>query len=105
MARVLLTLLLTSLLLPVVQAAPLAQHAGYALGAAALSPSGWFEAVARRNGHIGPGEAARVARAAYGGRVLAVHAVRDGSVYRVRLLAGGQVRVVLVDARTGRVLH
>jgi uncharacterized membrane protein YkoI len=64
-----------------------------------------FESVAQRGGGIGPGEAARVARAAYGGRVLAVHAVEGGAVYRVRLLVGGQVRVVLVDARSGRVLR
>ncbi|APZ41852.1 hypothetical protein BW247_01020 [Acidihalobacter ferrooxydans] len=58
---------------------------------------------AERGPHIGPGEAARLAHAEYGGRVLAVHRIRDGKAYRVRLLIGGQIRVVIVDARNGRV--
>ncbi|WP_455385315.1 PepSY domain-containing protein [Acidihalobacter prosperus] len=70
------------------------------------APAPYFELVAQRNGGgIGPGEAARAARAAYGGRVLAVHPVEGGAAYRVRLLVGGQVRVVLVDARSGRILR
>jgi uncharacterized membrane protein YkoI len=83
------------------QAAPRGAAAGYG---DASAPH--FELVAQRNGGgIGPGAAARAARAAYGGRVLAVHPVEGGAAYRVRLLVGGQVRVVLVDARSGRILR
>lgn len=93
-------LLLTASL--ALQAAPRGPVAGYGDTPAAAR----FELVAQRNGGgIGPGEAARAARAAYGGRVLAVHAVEGGAAYRVRLLVGGQVRVVLVDARNGRILR
>ncbi|OBS10117.1 PepSY domain-containing protein [Acidihalobacter prosperus] len=56
---------------------------------------------------ISPADAAHAARAAVGGRVLAVHRVGEGpgARYRVRLLVGGQIRVVVVDARDGRVLR
>lgn len=105
MLRVLLTLLMVTIMPLAAQAAPHMQTTGYALNGSVLAPLGRLELVAGRNASIGPGEAARVARDAYGGRVLAVHVADGGAVYHVRLLIGGQVRVVLVDARNGRVLH
>ncbi|AOU98788.1 hypothetical protein BI364_13170 [Acidihalobacter yilgarnensis] len=56
---------------------------------------------------ISPADAAAAARAAVGGRVLAVHRMGEGpgARYRVRLLVGGQIRIVLVDAHDGRVLR
>jgi hypothetical protein len=57
-------------------------------------------------GDIGPAQAAAAARAASGGKVLAVTAARvDGrAVYRVKLLLpGGRVRTVTVDAESGQI--
>lgn len=102
MPRALLTSLLLLTMPLAAQAVP--RMAGFA-DTVAMLPTALFERVAGRSGAIGPGEAARVARHAYGGRVLAVHEAHGGTVYRVRLLVGGEVRVVLVDARTGRILR
>lgn len=90
--------------------APLAAHASppwLTDGHGGARPAPRFEPIDRRQGPVGPGEAARAARDVYGGRVLAVHAMNGprGMLYRVRLLVDGQVRVVLVEARTGRVLR
>lgn len=82
-----------------------AQAASWSMGDNTPAMTGHLYLVDQDGGRIGPGEAARVARSAYGGRVLAVHMANGGRVYRVRLLIGGQVRVVLVDARTGRLLR
>ena len=60
----------------------------------------------RLAGDIGPAQAAAAARAATGGKVLAVHAARiDGrAVYRVKLLLpGGRVRTITVDAESGQI--
>lgn len=100
MSRVLPIVLLSMTASLAAQATPRGPAAGYGDESAAAR----FEFVAQRDG-IGPGAAARAARAVYGGRVLAVHPVEGGAAYRVRLLVGGQVRVVLVDARSGRVLR
>lgn len=56
---------------------------------------------------ISPAKAAAVARAAIGGRVLAVRRMGQGPSerYRVRLLVHGQVRVVQVNALNGRLMH
>lgn len=56
---------------------------------------------------ISPAQAAAVARSVTNGRVLAVHLVGTGpkALYRVRLLVGGQIRIVRVDAHDGRVLR
>ena len=56
---------------------------------------------------ISPAQAASVARDVTGGRVLAVHLVGTGpkALYRVRLLVGGQIRIVRIDAHDGRVLR
>lgn len=89
-------------------AVPLAARAapwGAVEGRSAALVSHFEFAVQRQGARIGPGEAARIARAAYGGRVLAVHPVEGGAAYRVRLLIGGQVRLVLVDARSGHILR
>lgn len=57
---------------------------------------------------VGPGDAAAAARQANGGgRVLSVDKARvgDRAAWRVKLVtAGGEVRVVLIDAATGRPL-
>jgi hypothetical protein len=57
---------------------------------------------------IGPGEAAAIVERSSGGQVLSVGAAqRNGRpVYQVKvLLPGGTVRVVRVDAATGRMLN
>jgi len=57
-----------------------------------------------QNADIGANGAARVVRQATAGRILAVRRVRTdrGPAYRVKvLLAGGRVRIVLVDAASG----
>lgn len=56
---------------------------------------------------ISPAKAAAVARAAMGGRVLAVRRMGEGSSarYRVRLLVHGQVRVVRVNAHSAQLMH
>lgn len=54
---------------------------------------------------VGPDQAAAIARRQTDGRVLSVDRVEGGSrgVWRVKVLtAGGQVRVVFIDAATGR---
>ncbi|MCW5648583.1 MAG: PepSY domain-containing protein [Ramlibacter sp.] len=54
---------------------------------------------------VGRDEAAAVARQVTGGRVLSVDRARAGDrpAWRVKLVtAGGEVRVVLIDAATGR---
>lgn len=54
---------------------------------------------------VGRDEAATAARQAAGGRVLSVDKARvgDRSAWRVKLVtAGGEVRVVMIDAATGR---
>lgn len=56
---------------------------------------------------IGRDEAATAARQAVGGRVLAVDKaqVGDRAAWRVKLVtAGGEVRVVMIDAATGKPL-
>lgn len=56
---------------------------------------------------VGRDEAAAAARQATGGRVLSVDKAQVGnrSAWRVKLVtAGGEVRVVMVDAATGRPL-
>lgn len=63
--------------------------------------------LAQRQDAIGPDQAAAVARKVTGGRVLAVTpAKRHGAVvYKVRvLLPDGRVRVVIIDAKSGRVV-
>lgn len=55
---------------------------------------------------LGVGEAARIAQRAVGGRILAAEPATEGGrqVVRVKLLTpDGVVRVVVVDAATGRV--
>lgn len=56
---------------------------------------------------ISPAQAAAEARAVSHGRVLAVHLVTTGpqAFYQVRLLVGGQIRIVRIDAHDGRVLR
>lgn len=54
-------------------------------------------------GRIGAKEAARLAREAFGGRVLAVRREVNKHRWRVRLLRDGEVFVVFVDSRNGRV--
>jgi uncharacterized membrane protein YkoI len=50
---------------------------------------------------VGPDQAAAAAARSHGGRVLSVD--RAGQAYRVKLVtAKGEVRVVMVDAATGR---
>ena len=71
------------------------------------SPSTGLVAIAQSAPGIGPGEAAAIVEQSSGGQVLSVGASsRDGQrVYHVKvLLPGGTVRVVRVDAATGRVL-
>lgn len=52
---------------------------------------------------VGPNQAAAAAAQAHGGRVLSVERAQGGRAYRVKLVtARGEVRVVLVDAATGR---
>ncbi len=54
---------------------------------------------------VGRDQAAAAAKQAAGGRVLAVDKARvgDRSAWRVKLVtAGGEVRVVMIDAATGR---
>jgi hypothetical protein len=52
---------------------------------------------------IGPDQAAAIAAQTHGGRVLAVE--RAGGAWRVKLVtAKGEVRVVLIDAASGRPL-
>jgi hypothetical protein len=56
---------------------------------------------------VGRDEAAAAARQAAGGRVLAVDKAQVGNraAWRVKLVtAGGEVRVVLIDAATGKPL-
>lgn len=56
---------------------------------------------------VGRDEAAAAARQATGGRVLSVDKAQVGnrSAWRVKLVtAGGEVRVVMIDAATGRPL-
>lgn len=56
---------------------------------------------------VGPGEAATVARQTTGGRVLSVDKAQVGNraAWRVKLVtAGGEVRVVMIDAATGKPL-
>lgn len=68
-----------------------------ALAAAVLAAAGaaWAD--------IGPDQAAAVAAQAHGGRVLSVD--RAGGAWRVKLVtARGEVRVVMVDAASGRPL-
>jgi len=57
-------------------------------------------------GLISRDRAADIARAATGGRVLRVELRRDGQPwYRVKVLVNGtRVRIVRIDARSGRVL-
>jgi len=60
---------------------------------------------AAAEGLLSPDRAAAIARQASGGRVLSVQLVRrDGrELYRIKVLTpGGVVRVLHVDARTGR---
>jgi len=57
---------------------------------------------------IGAARAAAIVRRATGGEVLSVaeQTVRGRAVYRVKvLLGGGRVRVLMVDAETGRMLR
>ena len=68
-----------------------------ALTALALAgaPAAWAD--------VGPDQAAAVAAQATGGRVLSVD--RAGRAWRVKVVTGrGEVRVVMVDAATGRPL-
>ena len=68
-----------------------------ALAALALAgaPAAWAD--------VGPDQAAAVAAQATGGRVLSVD--RAGRAWRVKVVTGrGEVRVVMVDAATGRPL-
>lgn len=63
---------------------------------------GGRESTARnREPNVAPGEAARRARHKYGGRVLNVILEQgaSGPYYRVKLLDGGRVRVVRINAR------
>lgn len=64
--------------------------------------------LAERRPAIGRDQAAAVARKVTGGRVLAVSTTssKGVTVYQVRvLLPDGRVRVVLVDAKSGRVIN
>lgn len=66
-----------------------------------------LKVLAQSQSAIGPDQAAAVARKVTGGRVLAVSSgKRKGVVvYRVRvLMPDGRVRVVLIDAQSGRVI-
>lgn len=68
-----------------------------------LMPSG---APAGFSATIGPDQAAAIARAQTGGRVLDVQPVPDGgqSAYAVRLLLeAGRVRTVVVDGHSGQI--
>ena len=71
-----------------------------ALALAAASVAAWAD--------IGRDEAAEAAQRASGGRVLAVERAQAGErpVWRVKVLTpSGEVRVILVDAATGRTLR
>ena len=74
----------------------------------ALAPeapvAGWHSLrLAERTPRIGAGEAARLAREAFGGRVLLLRWEGREHRWRVRLLRRGEVFVVFVDGRDGRV--
>ena len=61
--------------------------------ALAAAPAAWAD--------VGPDQAAAVAAQATGGRVLSVD--RAGRAWRVKVVTGrGEVRVVMVDAASGR---
>lgn len=54
------------------------------------------------DGGISERQAASIAKSAYGGSVMKVS--RKGSVYHVKLLKDGRVRIVKVDANSGAIL-
>lgn len=71
-----------------------------ALALAIASVAAWAD--------IGRDEAAAAAQRASGGRVLAIERAQSGDrpVWRVKvLIPSGEVRVILVDATTGRTLR
>ncbi len=84
------------------------------LAAALLSASAAFAAHARQGfareanlvADIGPDQAAAIVRDRTGGRVLGVREVtRNGrTVYQVKVLKNGHVRIYNVDASSGNVL-
>ncbi len=82
-------------------AAPVADAAA----ATGVPDSPFGLSLAQAGAPIGPDQAAGIVRSALGGRVLSVHTTsrRGRPVYLVKiLLAGGRVRVILVDAESGQ---
>ena len=56
---------------------------------------------------LSPADAARLVRAQTGGQVMSVSSRRSdsGTVYRVKILNAGRMRIVLVDGQTGELLN